>query len=124
MIILFFKQSSQKCLHSFVQHFTDLSYALTLSRRNGFGSVFLQPPQMVNENPNVTRARELFELLSTFTAAEEAAIRQITPMISIVRLAQGNIGSKGNTSCVWQQSKLNTILPNLPRECKHIVITC
>ena len=78
---------------------------------------------MINENPNVTRARELLELLSTFTAAEEAAIHQITPMIAIVLLAQGNIGSKGNTSCVWHQSKLNTILPNLPQECKYIVIT-
>lgn len=56
------------------------------------------------------------------TAAEEAAIRQITPLISIVRLTHGNIGSKGNTSCVWQQSRLNTVLPNLPQNCGYIVV--
>ena len=43
-------------------------------------------------------------------------------MMSILKLAQGNIGSKGNTSCVWQQSKLRHILPNLPSECDFIVI--
>lgn len=67
-------------------------------------------------------ARELQELLSTFTSAEEAATRQIVPMLSIVRLSQGNIGAKGNTSCVWQESKLNLVLPNLPEECKFVVI--
>ena len=44
-------------------------------------------------------------------------------MLSIVRLAHGNIGSNGNTSCVWQQSKIHTVLPNLPSQCKFIVIT-
>ena len=61
-------------------------------------------------------------LLTNLTSAEEAAIHQITPLISLVRLSTGSIGMKGNTSCVWQQSKLNIILPNLPHECKFIVI--
>ena len=64
----------------------------------------------------------MHQLLRSFTGAEEAAIRQITPLISIVRFPHGSLGSKGNTSCVWQQSKLNLILPNLPEECKFIVI--
>ena len=52
------------------------------------------------------------------TCIEEAAIRQITPLISIVKLAYGNIGSKGNTTCMWNESKLSTILPNLPSKCQ------
>ena len=71
----------------------------------------------------MTRCCCLFSLLSNLIAAEEAAIRQITPLISIVQLNHGNIGCKGNTSCVWQKSKLNLILPNLPEECKFIIIT-
>ena len=58
----------------------------------------------------------------SFTCAEEAAIRQITPLISIVRLSTGSIGMRGNTSCLWQQSRLNIVLPNLPNDCKYIVI--
>ena len=76
----------------------------------------------MDEDPNIRISIELKELLSTFTAAEESAIRQIVPMISILRLTMGNIGSKGNTSCIWQESKLNTILSNLPSDCKVIVI--
>ena len=58
----------------------------------------------------------------SFTGAEEAAIRQISPLISIVRFPHGSLGSKGNTTCVWQQSELNLVLPNLPEECKFIII--
>jgi PIF1 helicase. len=71
---------------------------------------------------NIAKSRELAKLLSSFTAAEEAAIRQITPLISIVSLKEGNIGAKGNTHLVWQQSKLQLILPNLPQECKFIIM--
>ena len=56
------------------------------------------------------------------TAAEEAAIRQISPLICIKSLRGGNIAAKGNTHCVWQQSILNKILPNLPAEVKYIII--
>ena len=66
--------------------------------------------------------RELHGLLKSFTGAEEAAIRQISPLISIVCFPHGSLGSKGNTTCVWQQSKLNLILPNLPEECKFVII--
>ena len=51
---------------------------------------------------------------------EEAAIRQITPLVSIVKLAHGNIGSKGNTTCMWNHSKLCTILPNLSSTCQYL----
>ena len=54
---------------------------------------------------------------------EEAAIRQITPLVSIVKLAHGNIGSKGNTTCMWNHSKLCTILPNLPSTCQYFVLS-
>ena len=57
------------------------------------------------------------------TCIEEAAIRQFTPLISIVKLAYGNIGSKGNTTYMWHESKLSTILPNLPSKCQHFVLS-
>ena len=66
--------------------------------------------------------RELHDLLMSFTGAEEATICQILQLLSIVHFSHGSLGSKGNTTCVWQQSKLNLILPNLPEECKFIVI--
>ena len=43
-------------------------------------------------------------------------------MLTITKLTQGNIGSKGNTSCVFIDSRLATLLPNLPLECKYIII--
>ena len=78
---------------------------------------------MEGEDINIAKSRELHDLLSTFTPVEEAAIRPITPLISIVKLNNGGIGSKGNTSCVWQQSKLNLVLPNLPDQCNYIIVT-
>ena len=101
----------------------ELEYGRVHSQRNGFGPVPIPPPIENNEDVNMTRYCRLFFLLSNLTAAEKTAIRQITPLISIVRLNHGNIGCKGNTSCVWQKSKLNLILPNLPEECKFIIIT-
>jgi len=87
------------------------------------GPVIQPAPDTVgNESSNAAKFRELHTLLNSFTSAEEAAIRQITPLVSIVRLAHGNIGSKENTTCVWQQSKLNLIMPNLPSQCKFIVV--
>jgi hypothetical protein len=101
---------------------TELSLGYKFSQRNGFGPVPTIRPPADNESHHFAVARELQELLSTFTSAEEAAICQIVPMLSIVRLSQGNIGAKGNTSCVWQESKLNLVLPNLPEECKFVGI--
>ena len=100
-----------------------MKFAQCFAFCNGFGPVPYPPPQSPNEDENFTIYRKLHSLMKSLTAAEEAAIRQITPSISIVRLTHSNIGSKGNTSCVWQQSKLNLILPNLPEECKFIIIT-
>ena len=54
---------------------------------------------------------------------EEAVIRQITLLVSIIKLAHGNIGSKGNTTCMYNQSKLCTILPNLPRTCQYFLLS-
>ena len=109
--------------HKDVKIESDLEFARPLSRRNGFGPACIQyPVPSPEEDPNIRYGRELFHLLSNCTAAEEAAIRQIIPMISITRLAMGNIASKGNTTCIWQESKLNMVLPNLPSECKIIVI--
>jgi hypothetical protein len=105
-----------------VDYLPDLEFARGFSRRNGFGPVPKPPNALPLEDIHISRFRALHTLLSTITAAEEAAIRQITPLISIVSLTHGNIGSKGNTSCVWQKSKLNQILPNLPQECKFIII--
>ena len=84
------------------------------SARNGYGPI-----------PTAVRGDAMFELhtlLDSFTAAEEAAIRMITPCISLVRLRYGNLGTKGNTTCLTQESKLNKIMPNLPSECKIINI--
>ena len=67
-------------------------------------------------------AEELQHLLLSFTIVEEAAIRTVVPLISIVRLMHGSIKTKGNTSCVWQQSRLSAVLPNLPSDCSFIII--
>ena len=102
---------------------SDLQFARSFSFRNGFGQTHIYPPFQIDEDINITKGRRLQFLLSSFTAVEEAAIRQITPLISLVRLSTGSISSKGNTSCLWQNSSLNLILPNLPSECKYILIT-
>ena len=101
-----------------------------LSFRNGFGKVIYynekdyidKLPPSIRDDPNVMLCHELHYLITDITLAEEAAIRQITPLISIVRLTHGNIATKGTTHCVWQQSKLNTVLPNLPSECCYVLI--
>ena len=68
------------------------------------GPIPIIPQQTNMESDHITKARELRNLLSNFTAAEEAAIRQIAPTLSIVHLSQGSLASKGNTSCVWHKS--------------------
>ena len=98
-----------------------MTYARSFSARNGFGPV---PVPTINDsmNQNIQNWVELDNLLKNMTAAEEAAIRQISPLICIKSLRGGNIAAKGNTDCVWQQSILNAILPNLPAEVKYIII--
>ena len=80
---------------------TDLKYSRTFARSNGFGPVPQPPAYDGNESVNIKMFRELHGLLKSFTGAEEAAIRQISPLISIVRFPHGSLGSKGNTTCVW-----------------------
>lgn len=100
--------------------------APVFTTRNGFGGKVMLPPIDSISDPdvltNINKSKELASLFFSFTAAEEAAIRQITPLLSIVRLKEGNIGAKGNTHLVWQQSKLSLLLPNLPSECKFIIL--
>jgi hypothetical protein len=64
--------------------------------------IILQQTNM--ESDQITKTCELSNLLSNFTAAEEVAIRQIAPTLSIVCLFQGSLAPKGNTSCVWHKS--------------------
>ena len=99
---------------------------MPFSRRNGFGKVHRPSPpstEIETKDQNFAIYHELYELLHTFTAVEEAAIRQIVPLQSIVRLGHGNLASKGNTYCVYKKSKLHTVLPLLPSECNYIVVT-
>ena len=53
---------------------------------------------------------------------KKTAIRKITQLVSIVKSAHGNIGSKFNTTYMWNHSKLCTILPNLPSTCQYFVL--
>jgi hypothetical protein len=100
----------------------ELKLGFTFMGRNGMGPIPIIPPQTNMESDHITKAHELRNLLSNFTAAEEVAVHQIAPTLSIVRLSQGSLASKGNTSCVWHKSRLTRILPNLPAECKFIVV--
>jgi hypothetical protein len=102
---------------------TDLKHGFALSARNGFGPCHTPSLQLDGEDLNIAYSRELYYLCCSLTPVEEAAIRPITPLITIIKLNNGGIGSKGNTSCVWQQSKLNMILPNLPSQCNYIIVT-
>ena len=99
-----------------------LCYACNFSQRNGFGPVPSIPGPFKNKNNNIYIARELQILLLSLTAMEEEAIRQVTPLISILRLSHGNIGSEVNTRFVWKKLKLNIIVPDIPSECNFIII--
>jgi hypothetical protein len=93
-----------------------LHLARTLSPRNGFGRIDHR------HLDDMVIAGELKTLLDSLTIAEDLAIQQIMPLMTIVRLKHRNIASKGNVTCVWQESRLNSILPNLPQQCATIVI--
>lgn len=90
-----------------------------LARKFSIGNGFGVEPKL-SDQPELIQ--ELHSLLDNCTPAEEAAIRQITPLVSIARLKHGNIGSKGTISCVSQESTLLSVLPRLPSECKTVVI--
>ena len=95
----------------------DLSLSNTFSHRNKFGESFTY--QINATDRNVSIAIELTHILSSMSCTKDAAIRKITPLVSIVKLAHSNISSNGNTICMWNQSKLCTILPNLPSTCQY-----
>jgi hypothetical protein len=99
-----------------------LEMGLTFSQRNGMGPIPIYPQCQPNEPSQFSDARRLQFLMRDMTLVEEYAIRRIAPMMSIVRLKQGNLASRGNTSCVYQKSRLQSILPNLPHECKYIIV--
>jgi hypothetical protein len=105
-----------KCFLRYLLSDPDLSLARSFSLRNGFGCI---PRPTFND-----RDYELYTLLTSLTMAEEGAIHTITPLISITRLLHGNIGTKGNTSCVWQSNtRLIQLLPNLPSEVGAIFLS-
>ena len=103
---------------------------MEFSLRNGYGPV----PDFKTEFPSLTSipsntsdkqllSVKLQHLLNSLTAAEEAAVRRITPLLKLYRLTHGNMGVRGNVHCVWVNSTLGKVLPNLPEECKLIVVT-
>ena len=105
-----------KCFLRYLLSDPDLSLARSFSLRNGFGCI---PRPTFND-----RDYELYTLLTSLTMAEEGAIRTITLLVSITRLLHGNIGTKGNTSCVWQSNtRLIQLLPNLPSEVGAIFLS-
>ena len=113
------------------KHNTDeLMSGRMFSFRNGFGQVQYVSDDILKDNisspfyQQYLLAQELQKLLLSFTMVEEAAIRTIVPLLSITRLTHGNIATKGNTSCVWEKSKLYKVLPNLPTDYKWIIINC
>jgi len=94
----------------------------TFSQRNGMGPIPISPQCHPKEPSQISDARRLQFLVNDMTLVEEAAIRRIAPMMYFVGLKQGNLASRGNTSCVYQKSRLQSILPNLPRECNYIIV--
>ena len=56
------------------------------------------------------------------TGVVKTAICMIAPLLSIVSLKHTSLASTGNFSCVWQHSKLVSILPNLLSGYKYIIL--
>lgn len=103
---------------------SNMKWARKFSTRNGFGPIQLpEPSETINGDANFAKAARLQELMGGMTVAEEAAIRANCPLMHIQKLKGGNIASRGNTSVVYVQSKLTTLLPNLPHECKIVILT-
>ena len=78
------------------------------SLRNGMGFVPTYTSQPNSEGggfdmEQYLKAKELRSLLDELTPVEEAAIRQIAPLMSLTRIRHDSMRAKGNTSCVWQQ---------------------
>ena len=91
-----------------------------LSLQNGFGP--FPRYSLTNTHSNERMTVDLHTLLFSFTCAEEAAIRQTSPLMCITKYSMGNICSKGSVSCVFQDCQLQRILPNTPQLIIIIVI--
>ena len=109
------------CHREIQRDLSKLHMARLFSRRNGYGPIPV-PRFHENMSPQQQLAYELDDLLKSLTVAEEIAISPITAFQRLVWLNRGNIATKGNTSCVWKDSKLEVVLPHLPEHCKIIVI--
>ena len=66
--------------------------------RNRIGPSFSYDISSID--PNIKIAIELNQILSTITCIEEASIRKINSLISIVKLVDENIGTKENKTCM------------------------
>jgi hypothetical protein len=86
------------------------------SARNGFGPIqkaLSEPPKGFDINsafdwgvPRFTHSRELelLYVLAYLTLAEEAGIRQISPLIGLMKLKYGNFGKKGSVSRLFRRA--------------------
>ena len=129
----YFIISSHYDIHHTQLHVTSrctvLDLPLRFSEKSGFG-IIPRPPQLCPDNllegtPQYNHYHDhitLQRLMSNATNAEEAAIRPIAPAFSIINLTGGNIASRGNTSCLLQESRLGLILPNLPENCRVVIV--
>ena len=93
-----------------------------LSRLNGYGPHVAVEPMCRLDGVKAGKVRRLCAVLKGLTLAEEAAIRAVVPLVQVARLSAGNIASKGNISCVFQETSWSKVLPHLPEECKIIVL--
>jgi hypothetical protein len=127
-VVLSFTNTASAFFETPADGVPQLQFAHTFSQRNSFGPAPKPAPSQpfLGPLPHPLPAHDVFyqltSLLQSYSLTEEWSIRQITPFVSIVRL-QNNIGSQGSTSCIWNNSKLSLLLPNLPHELRFIVVT-
>ena len=81
-----------------------MQFGRYLSSRNGFGPVPIPPATNVCQSDMELVWRIIYDFVNNLTGAEEAAIRQIAPLISIVSLRNGN-GSIGVVKEIVYENK-------------------
>ena len=89
---------------------------------NGFGLImsYIEPPNSLTIYDTYVLVDIILQVLMiSLTLVEESTIDKITHILHIVKLTHDNYGTTGNTSLVWQKSKLNIMLPNLPETYKR-----
>jgi hypothetical protein len=125
--VLPFTNTTSACFETPAEGEPQLQFAHTFSRPNCFGTAPNPAPSQpfIGPVPHPLPAHDVFcqltSLLQPYSLTEEWSIRQITPFVYFVRL-QNNIGSRGSTSCIWNNSKLELLLPNLPHEQRVIAV--